>query len=32
VGEALVTTGDPRSATADMVAAGSHPALRAVRP
>ncbi|GAB2976698.1 indole-3-glycerol phosphate synthase TrpC [Actinotalea caeni] len=32
VGEALVTTGDPRSATADMVAAGAHPALRAVRP
>lgn len=32
VGEALVTTGDPRTATADMVAAGSHPALRAVRP
>jgi indole-3-glycerol phosphate synthase len=32
VGEALVTTGDPRGATADMVAAGSHPALRAVRP
>lgn len=32
VGEALVTTGDPRSATSDMVAAGSHPALRAVRP
>lgn len=32
VGEALVTTGDPRTATADMVAAGAHPALRAVRP
>ncbi|MFV0253659.1 MAG: indole-3-glycerol phosphate synthase TrpC [Beutenbergiaceae bacterium] len=32
VGESLVTTGDPRTATADMVAAGAHPALRAVRP
>ncbi len=32
VGEALVTTGDPRGATSDMVAAGAHPALRAVRP
>lgn len=32
VGESLVTTGDPRAATADMVAAGSHPALRAARP
>jgi indole-3-glycerol phosphate synthase len=32
VGEALVTTGDPRGATSDMVAAGAHPALRSVRP
>lgn len=32
VGEALVTQGDPRAAVADMVAAGAHPALRAVRP
>lgn len=32
VGEALVTQGDPRTAVADMVAAGSHPALRAARP
>lgn len=32
VGEALVTDGDPRQAVADMVAAGSHPSLRAVRP
>jgi len=32
VGEALVTQGTPRSAVADMVAAGSHPALRASRP
>lgn len=32
VGEALVTQGAPRQAVADMVAAGSHPALRAVRP
>ncbi|MEE6280835.1 indole-3-glycerol phosphate synthase TrpC [Georgenia sunbinii] len=32
VGEALVTQGAPRQALADMVAAGSHPALRAVRP
>jgi indole-3-glycerol phosphate synthase len=31
VGEALVTTGNPRQAVADMVAAGSHPSLRAVR-
>ncbi len=31
VGEALVTQGAPRAAVADMVAAGSHPALRAVR-
>lgn len=31
VGEALVTQGDPRAAVADMVAAGSHPSLRAVR-
>jgi len=31
VGEALVTGTDARSAVADMVAAGSHPALRAVR-
>jgi len=28
VGESLVTGGDPRSAVADLVAAGSHPALR----
>lgn len=32
VGEALVTQGEPRTAVADMVAAGSHPALRAARP
>ena len=32
VGEALVTQGTPRTAVADMVAAGSHPALRAPRP
>ncbi|MEE6273280.1 indole-3-glycerol phosphate synthase TrpC [Georgenia wangjunii] len=32
VGEALVTQGNPRRAVADMAAAGSHPALRAVRP
>ena len=32
VGEALVTQGSPRQAVADMVAAGSHPAVRAVRP
>lgn len=31
VGEALVTQGDPRAAVADMVAAGAHPSLRAVR-
>ena len=31
VGEALVTQGDPRAAVANMVAAGSHPSLRAVR-
>jgi len=31
VGEALVTRGNPRAALADLVAAGSHPALRAVR-
>ncbi|WP_345215775.1 indole-3-glycerol phosphate synthase TrpC [Georgenia halophila] len=30
VGEALVTGGAPRSAVADMVAAGSHPSLRTV--
>ncbi|ONK15088.1 Indole-3-glycerol phosphate synthase [Streptomyces sp. MP131-18] len=28
VGESLVTGGDPRSAVADLVAAGAHPALR----
>ncbi|HLV05496.1 indole-3-glycerol phosphate synthase TrpC [uncultured Georgenia sp.] len=32
VGEALVTQGSPRQAVADMVAAGAHPSLRAVRP
>lgn len=32
VGEALVTQGTPRTAVADMVAAGAHPALRAARP
>ncbi|WP_324652844.1 indole-3-glycerol phosphate synthase TrpC [Georgenia sp. H159] len=32
VGEALVTQGTPRQAVADMVAAGTHPSLRAVRP
>lgn len=32
IGEALVTQGDPRTAVADMVAAGAHPALRAARP
>ncbi|MDD9205382.1 indole-3-glycerol phosphate synthase TrpC [Georgenia sp. 10Sc9-8] len=32
VGEALVTQGQPRQAVADMVAAGNHPAVRAVRP
>jgi len=31
VGESLVTGKDPRSAVADLVAAGSHPALRAAR-
>lgn len=31
VGEALVTQGSPRTAVADMVAAGAHPALRAAR-
>lgn len=31
VGEALVTRGDPRAAVADLVAAGAHPALQAVR-
>jgi indole-3-glycerol phosphate synthase len=31
VGEALVTRGDARAAVADLVAAGAHPALRAVR-
>jgi indole-3-glycerol phosphate synthase len=31
VGEALVTGESPRSAVADLVAAGSHPSLRAVR-
>lgn len=32
VGEALVTRGDPRSAVADLVAAGAHPATRAGEP
>jgi len=32
VGEALVTQGTPRQAVADMVAAGAHPSVRAVRP
>jgi indole-3-glycerol phosphate synthase len=32
VGEALVKDRDPRTAVAEMVAAGAHPALRAVRP
>ncbi|TNC19161.1 indole-3-glycerol phosphate synthase TrpC [Georgenia sp. 311] len=32
VGEALVTQGSPRQAVADMVAAGAHPSVRAVRP
>jgi indole-3-glycerol phosphate synthase len=27
VGETLVTGGDPRASVADLVAAGSHPAL-----
>ncbi|TRW46197.1 indole-3-glycerol phosphate synthase TrpC [Georgenia yuyongxinii] len=31
VGEALVTQGNPRQAVADMVAAGSHPSIRAGR-
>lgn len=31
VGESLVTGRDPRSAVADLVAAGAHPALRTVR-
>jgi indole-3-glycerol phosphate synthase len=31
VGESLVTGKDPRAAVADLVAAGAHPALRAVR-
>jgi indole-3-glycerol phosphate synthase len=31
VGESLVTGGDPRSAVADLVAAGAHPALRSTR-
>ncbi len=31
VGEALVTDGAPRQSVADLVAAGSHPSLRAVR-
>lgn len=31
VGERLVTGGNPRSAVADLVAAGAHPSLRAVR-
>ncbi len=30
-GEALVTGSDPRSAVADLVAAGSHPSLRSIR-
>lgn len=32
VGEALVTGGQPRASVADLVAAGSHPSLWAVRP
>jgi indole-3-glycerol phosphate synthase len=32
VGESLVIRGNPRSAVADLVAAGAHPALRKVRP
>ena len=32
VGESLVTGDDPRRAVADLVAAGSHPAVQAVRP
>lgn len=31
VGESLVTGGNPRAAVADLVAAGAHPSLRAVR-
>ncbi len=31
VGESLVTGRNPRGAVADLVAAGSHPALRAAR-
>ena len=31
VGESLVTGKDPRAAVADLVAAGAHPSLRAVR-
>ena len=31
VGESLVTEKDPRSAVADLVTAGSHPALRGER-
>ena len=31
VGEALVTSGDPRSSIQDMVSAGQHPALRTDR-
>ncbi|MDR3069226.1 MAG: indole-3-glycerol phosphate synthase TrpC [Cellulomonas sp.] len=31
VGEVLVTGGDPRQSVAELVAAGTHPALRAVR-
>ena len=32
VGESLVSGKDPRSAVADLVTAGSHPALRGDRP
>jgi indole-3-glycerol phosphate synthase len=32
VGESLVTEKDPRAAVADLVTAGSHPALRGERP
>lgn len=31
VGEGVVTGGDPRTAVSDLVAAGAHPSLRAVR-
>jgi indole-3-glycerol phosphate synthase len=31
VGEALVTDDAPRQSVADLVAAGAHPSLRAVR-